>query len=129
MPDDPIVENFDALGELIASFPRIATHSHFVLVPGPLDPWGSATLPRPPIPNSLCGRLKSKIPKVHFASNPARIKFCGQEIVIFRHDMMAKMLRNTVTVKPDADGEELKRFVSIIKYSTMAITSYLDAIS
>lgn len=42
---------------------------------------------------------------------------------------MAKMLRNTVTVKPDADGEELKRFVSIIKYSTMAITSYLDAIS
>ncbi|KAG8902425.1 DNA-directed DNA polymerase epsilon, subunit B [Tulasnella sp. 403] len=104
-------DNLDALGDLLASYPRIANHSHFVFVPGPLDPWGSATLPRPPIPASFCSQFQNKLPKAHFASNPCRIKFCGQEIVIFRHDLMAKMLRNLVGVKPDVESADLKRYL------------------
>ncbi|KAG9015440.1 DNA-directed DNA polymerase epsilon, subunit B [Tulasnella sp. JGI-2019a] len=104
-------ENFDQLADLLTSYPRIVSESHFLFIPGPLDPWGSSTLPRPPIPTSFTSRLASKLPKAHFGSNPCRIKFCGQEIVVFRHDLMAKMLRNLVGVKPEVDSGDLKRYL------------------
>ncbi|KAJ7665519.1 DNA polymerase epsilon, subunit B [Mycena rosella] len=93
------LENFDALADLIASYPMITRSTHFVFVPGPLDITLNSTLPR--------GRY---FPKVHFATNPCRIKFFDQEIVIFREDSMARMLRNIVGVKPDARSDDLKRF-------------------
>jgi len=37
--------------------------------------------------------------------------FFDQEIVIFREDLMARMLRNVVGVKPDVKSEDLKRFL------------------
>lgn len=42
------------------------------------------------------------------------MKFFDQEIVIYREDCMAKMLRNVVGigVKPDVNSDDLKRFVS-----------------
>lgn len=104
-------DNFDALADLIAEFPIICQNSHFLFVPGALDPWGSSTLPRRPIPSSFTSRLRSKVPKAHCASNPCRVKFFGLEIVIFREDLMAKMLRNLIGVKPDLNGSDLKRFV------------------
>ncbi|KAG9044272.1 DNA-directed DNA polymerase epsilon, subunit B [Tulasnella sp. UAMH 9824] len=103
--------NFDALADLLAGYPDVAQRSHFVFVPGPLDPWGSSTLPRPPLPASFGTRVRAKLPKVHFASNPCRIKLCGQEIVVFRHDLMAKMLRNLIGVKPETDSGDLKRYL------------------
>jgi DNA polymerase epsilon subunit 2 len=36
----------------------------------------------------------------------------GQEITIFREDLMAKMMRNLVGVKPDLESADLKRYVS-----------------
>ncbi|KAJ7228567.1 DNA polymerase alpha/epsilon subunit B-domain-containing protein [Mycena pura] len=104
-------ENFDALADLIASYPLITRSTHFVFVPGPLDITMNATLPRRPLLSSFVGRLKAKIPKVHFATNPCRIKFFDQEIVIFREDSMARMLRNIVGVKPNARSDDLKRFL------------------
>lgn len=106
------LDDFDALADLIASYPIITRTCHFVFVPGPQDLCSSAILPRRPILPSFTGRLKAKVPKVHFATNPCRIKFFGQEIVVFREDMMARMLRNLVGVKPDARSEDLKRYVS-----------------
>ena len=50
---------------------------------------------------------------MHATTNPCRIKFCAQEIVIFREDTMARMLRNTVRVKQEAEGEDLRRYVSM----------------
>jgi len=104
-------DNFDALADLIAEFPVICQNSHFLFVPGALDPWGSSTLPRRPLPSSFTSRLRGKVPKAHFASNPCRVKFFGLEIVIFREDLMAKMLRNLIGVKPDLNGSDLKRFL------------------
>jgi DNA polymerase epsilon subunit 2 len=46
-------------------------------------------------------------------TNPCRIKFLGQELVIFREDVMARMLRNLVGVKPDVPSTDLKRYVSL----------------
>ncbi|KAJ7283546.1 DNA polymerase alpha/epsilon subunit B-domain-containing protein [Mycena rebaudengoi] len=104
-------ENFDALADLIASYPSITRSTHFVLVPGPLDITVNSTLPRRPLLSSFVSRLKAKVPKIHFATNPCRIKFFDQEIVIFREDLMARMLRNIVGVKPDARSDDLKRFL------------------
>ncbi|KAF8337053.1 epsilon DNA polymerase [Cantharellus anzutake] len=104
-------DNLDSLADLIAGFPAISRNSHFVFVPGPLDPWGSSTLPRRPLPSSFTSRIRSRVPKSHFPSNPARIKFFGLEVVIFREDLMAKMLRNLIGVKPDLQGSDLKRFL------------------
>jgi len=73
----------------------------------------NSTLPRRPILSSFVTRLKTKIPNVHFGTNPCRIKFFDQEIVVFRDDSMSKMLRNVVGVgvKPDVSSDDLKRFV------------------
>ncbi|KAF8639903.1 hypothetical protein AX17_001154 [Amanita inopinata Kibby_2008] len=104
-------ENFDALADLIASYPVITRLTHFVLVPGPFDITVNAILPKRPLLASLTAQLKAKIPNVHFATNPCRIKFFNQEIVIFRDDIMSRMLRNTVGVKRDVRGDTLKRFL------------------
>jgi len=104
-------EGFDALGDLVASYPPITQTTHFVFVPGPLDVTVNSLLPRKPLLSSLTSRLKSKIPKVHFATNPCRIKFFNQEIAIFREDLMSRMLRNLVGVKPDVENDDLKRYL------------------
>ncbi|KAK7470534.1 DNA-directed DNA polymerase epsilon, subunit B [Stygiomarasmius scandens] len=106
-------ENFDTLADLISSYPRITRTTHFVFVPGPMDVALNSTLPRRPILSSFVTRLKTKIPNVHFGTNPCRIKFFDQEIVVFRDDSMSKMLRNVVGVgvKPDVSSDDLKRFL------------------
>jgi hypothetical protein len=83
-------------------------------VPGPLDLAVNSLLPRKPLLSSFTSRLRSKIPKLHLASNPCRLKFFGQEVVIFRDDTMSRMLRNLVGVKPDARNEDLKRYVGVV---------------
>jgi len=104
-------ENFDALADLIASYPLIARTCHFVFVPGPQDLCSSSIFPRRPLLPAFTFRLKEKLSKVHFLSNPCRIKFFGQEIVIFREDLMARMLRNLIGVKPKTRTEDLKRYL------------------
>ncbi|KAF8165254.1 epsilon DNA polymerase [Crassisporium funariophilum] len=104
-------DNFEALADLIAAYPLITRSTHFVFIPGPLDITVNSTLPRRPLLSTLVGRLKAKVPKIHFGTNPCRIKFFDQEIVIFREDLMARMLRNVVGVKPDVKSEDLKRFL------------------
>lgn len=107
-----VQENFDRLAELIASYPVIARNTHFVFVPGPFDITANSILPRRPLLSSFVNKLNSKLAKPHFLSNPCRIKCFGQEIVIYRDDMMARMLRNLVGVKPDIHDDDMKRFVS-----------------
>jgi DNA polymerase epsilon subunit 2 len=102
---------FNALTELLLSFPLLLS-SHFIFVPGPLDPWSSQTLPRPPLPTAFTSRLTARIPRARFVSNPCRIKYFGLEVVICREDIMSKMVRNLVTVKDEGKGADMKRFVS-----------------
>ncbi|KAI0051026.1 DNA polymerase epsilon subunit B [Auriscalpium vulgare] len=104
-------EGFDALADLIASYHVLTQNTHIVFVPGPLDLAINSILPRRPLLSSFTARLRAKIPKLHLSSNPCRLKFFGQEIVVFREDMMARMLRNLVGVKPSVRNEDLKRYL------------------
>lgn len=108
------IDGFDDLADIIASYPEFR-ETHFVFVPGPLDLCGSTVFPRPSILPSLVGRIKAKVPKAHFMSNPCRIKVFAQEIVIFREDMMAKMLRNLITHKQGVSDADLKKYVRAIQ--------------
>ncbi|KAJ3041234.1 DNA polymerase epsilon subunit 2 [Rhizophlyctis rosea] len=89
-------EGFNTLADVLSEFPTLLDQCHFIFVPGPHDPWSENVLPRPGIPNFFTGRLRNKVPKAHFASNPCRIKYCTQEIVVFREDLVNKMRRNAV---------------------------------
>ena len=84
-------ELFKSLGDLMLEREHrpLLENSKFVFVPGPNDPGFANIFPRPPLPNSLVQDLVSRIEPqfpnaVVMASNPCRIQFCTQEMVIFR---------------------------------------------
>lgn len=47
-------------------------------------------------------------------SNPCRIRYFSQEIVVFREDMMGRMMRNAVRMGEgrEEEGADLKKAVS-----------------
>lgn len=107
-----LVAGFKALADLIASFPILSQNAQFIFVPGPTDPWSSNTLPRPPIPDTFVKPILNKVPKAVFTTNPARIRYFNQEIVIFREDLMGRMMRNMVQIKEEAQAVDMKKYVS-----------------
>ncbi|KIP10726.1 hypothetical protein PHLGIDRAFT_22162 [Phlebiopsis gigantea 11061_1 CR5-6] len=119
-------DGFDSLADLIASYPLITRQTHFVVVPGPRDITMNSILPRRPLLSSFTARLKARVPKLQLASNPCRIKFCEQELVIFREDSMARMLRNLVGVKPDVREDDLKRYVILDQSHLVPLTTSIQ---
>ncbi len=89
-------ESFKELADLILEFPALVEHSQFLFVPGPQDPGPGNILPRPPILSVLTSDLTSRVPLATFCSNPCRIQFCTQEIVVFREDIQSKLCRHCV---------------------------------
>ncbi|KAG0056597.1 DNA polymerase epsilon subunit 2 [Gryganskiella cystojenkinii] len=106
-------EGFNTLAELIAEFPTMAASSYFIFVPGPNDPWGGSILPRPKIPDFYTAKMRSLVKRAVFTSNPCRIKYCDQEIVIFREDILNRLLRNCI-VPPCGDVVIQKQLVRTI---------------
>jgi DNA polymerase epsilon subunit 2 len=96
-----LVDGFNQLSRLLQRCPRLISTCKFVLVPGPNDPGpGFAScpvLPRPPLPPSLVQPLAA-VASVQVATNPCRIRYGSQEIVIFREDLSKKLRRHTVNV-------------------------------
>ncbi|KAF1802798.1 DNA polymerase alpha/epsilon subunit B-domain-containing protein [Mucor lusitanicus] len=112
---DEYKDNFSALADLISEFPDLATHSNWVFVPGPKDPWAGKSLPQNPILPSFVNRVKQKARKVTFTTNPCRIRYCTQDIVIFREDWLQKLWRNTLlTTNLEEDPEPIRHFVHTI---------------
>ena len=89
-------EVFRDFANLVAEYPPIAKTSHFIMVPGPSDPWCNYLLPRAALPKVFTETVKTKITNLTFTSNPCRIKYCSQDIVVFRQNLLSKMHRNTV---------------------------------
>ena len=93
---------FEKLGALIADHPRIKDGSQFILVPGPGDPGPSRTLPRPALPKYFTKEILKHVPNAICTTNPCRIRFYAQDIVVFREDMQYKM-RRAVICKPSEE--------------------------
>ncbi|OWZ23863.1 DNA polymerase epsilon subunit [Phytophthora megakarya] len=99
-------EYLEELGSLILKYPGIAENSRFVLVPGPNDPGSSRAFPRHPLPD-LCTRdLIRKVPNVICTTNPCRIRYYTQDIVIFRDNLQQKMQRHAILPPIPSEQEE-----------------------
>ena len=92
-------EHFRVLANMICDHPTLAENSKFIFLPGSNDPGFANIFPRPPIPNFIGEDLLKKMPvkeNIYFVSNPCRVQYCTQEIVLFREDIVTKMCRNCI---------------------------------
>lgn len=90
---------FDALADILCSYPEISQSCTYVLVPGPHDPGSAPILPRCGLPRTLCTSLVDNaemLPKVILTTNPCRIRFFTQELVLFRHELSLRLRRRAV---------------------------------
>ncbi|XP_077993306.1 DNA polymerase epsilon subunit 2-like [Glandiceps talaboti] len=106
-------ESLQEFAILINEFPNLVENSKFIFVPGAQDPGPGTILPRPPIPNCITEEFRRKVPSAIFTSNPCRIQYCTQEIVVFREDIVNKMCRNCVKF-PSSSSEIPANFVKTI---------------
>lgn len=96
-------DGFTNLAMMIKNnFESIAQSSTFIFVPSTNDVGPGNVLPRPPLPKFVTRSFTAILEDttVHFASNPCRIRYMTQEIVIMRDDIMQKMVRHC-SIKPD----------------------------
>ncbi|XP_055497097.1 DNA polymerase epsilon subunit 2 [Leucoraja erinacea] len=91
-----LTESLKALADIICEYPNIHKNSRFVFVPGPEDPGPSSILPRPPLADYITEEFSKRVPHSVFTTNPCRIQYCTQEIIIFREDLVNKMCRNCI---------------------------------
>ena len=78
-------DHLKMLGEMISYHPTLAEQSQFLFVPGPSDPCSPNIFPRSPLPLHLTAELRNLVPNCKFLTNPARIQYCTQHIVVFRY--------------------------------------------
>ncbi|NXD70707.1 DPOE2 polymerase, partial [Eolophus roseicapillus] len=102
-----------ALADIICEYPSIHKSSRFVFVPGPEDPGPGSILPRPPLAENITQDFRQLVPFSVFTTNPCRIQYCTQEIIIFREDLVNKMCRNCVRF-PSSNMDIPNHFVKTI---------------
>lgn len=101
-----LIEHFKILAEMISEHPALLENSKFLFVPGPSDPGSANIFPRPPLPEFVTQEIRSKLPSASFLTNPARIQYCTQEIVVFREDILTKLARNAIYFPETGDIAE-----------------------
>ena len=119
----PVIKScFDDFAALISTFTEIINASQIVLIPGPTDVCKTAfVLPQPPLLQLLTNKFVERINQertapgkcVTLATNPCRIRYYKDEIVIFRQDLMQKMRRNCIL--PPANHETDKMSEHLVK--------------
>ena len=107
---------FRNLAAAAAKFPSIAQHSRWVLVPGPDDPCRAPAdvLPRAPLSEVIAADVLRALPHAELLSSPARLVVCGQQVVIAREGLLAKMKR-CVVVPPNVEAETADLHKHLVK--------------
>ncbi|EDV51062.1 DNA polymerase epsilon subunit 2 [Drosophila erecta] len=98
--------HLDALGGLAAGCEQLRKQTDLILVPSSEDPTAPNILPRAPIPECLAAGLLKAWPRTQLATNPCRLQYCTQQIVVCRLDLMAKFCRNTLHFPEDTSQIE-----------------------
>ncbi|XP_066152304.1 DNA polymerase epsilon subunit 2 [Euwallacea fornicatus] len=89
-------KHFKRLGELIEKYDILAEQSKFIFVPGLADPCTPHIVPRFELPKCVTEDIERTVPNAIFATNPCRIQYCTKEIVVFRADIVAKLLQGSL---------------------------------
>nr|XP_061798267.1 DNA polymerase epsilon subunit 2-like [Nerophis lumbriciformis] len=106
-------ESLKLLADSICAHPNIHNNSRFVFVPGPEDPGPGTILPRPPLADHITEEFRQRVPFSVFTTNPCRIQYCSQELMIIREDLVNKMCRNCVGL-PNANLDIPNHFVRTV---------------
>nr|XP_015825324.2 DNA polymerase epsilon subunit 2 [Nothobranchius furzeri] len=106
-------DSLKTLADVISEYPSIHSSSRFVFVPGPKDPGPGTILPRPPLADHITEEFRQRVPFSVFTTNPCRVQYCSQEIVIIREDLVNKMCRNCVRL-PNKNLDIPNHFVKTI---------------
>ncbi|CCE64823.1 hypothetical protein TPHA_0I03220 [Tetrapisispora phaffii CBS 4417] len=108
--------NFDSLASLLSEFEDLINYSTFLFIPGVNDPWSSmVTLgstglwPQKPIPNHFTTRINRICRHVIWGSNPTRIAYLSQEIVIMRDNICGRFKRNSVQFRTVEEKEGINK--------------------
>uniref|UniRef100_A0A182REB2 DNA polymerase epsilon subunit n=1 Tax=Anopheles funestus TaxID=62324 RepID=A0A182REB2_ANOFN len=110
---------FLKLGEMLSECEKLISQTDLVIVPSIDDPAAANILPRPPIPYALTEELKKRFPRTILTTNPCRLQYCTQQIVVCRADLVTKLCRNTIHFPKEGLLEE--HFArTIIHQSTIA---------
>lgn len=95
--------NFDELATLLSNYENLINDTHMIFIPGPNDPWssmvglGTTTLwPQKEIPSSFVQKMNRICRKIHWGSNPLRIAYLSQEIVLTRDDLANRFKRYNI---------------------------------
>lgn len=94
---DALEAALGVLGDIICSFPSIRDNNKFVLVPTSEDAGTGAVLPFRTIPTLFSADLQKRVPGLSLGTNPCRIRFYTQEIVLFKEDLVRKMQRFSIS--------------------------------
>eukprot|EP00003_Mantamonas_plastica_P010312 TRINITY_DN1973_c1_g1_i4.p1 TRINITY_DN1973_c1_g1~~TRINITY_DN1973_c1_g1_i4.p1 ORF type:complete len:140 (+),score=42.06 TRINITY_DN1973_c1_g1_i4:450-869(+) len=100
-------EVFENLADLINEYDAIKSECHFVLVPGPMDPGSADVVPHAPLPSVFTKKLSKVCNEITYATNPCRIRFYDQDILIYREDLVTKMRRNCLFELKENETEGL----------------------
>ncbi|XP_054827711.1 DNA polymerase epsilon subunit 2 isoform X2 [Eublepharis macularius] len=68
---------------------------------------------RPPLTENITEEFREQVPFSVFTTNPCRVQYCTQEIMIFREDLVNKMCRNCVRF-PSSNLDIPNHFVKTI---------------
>lgn len=101
-----LARKFAELGDLLVEeLGSRLEQTTIVIVPGPADAGPGNVVPRPPMPKSLTAGLTTRMPpgRVRFATNPCRLRYLSQELVLVREDLLSKMVRHCA-VRPDVES-------------------------
>ena len=128
-----ISNNFNViLADLICSFPFLSNHAKFLIVPGSEDIGVCANiLPRRAIPEMFRSELQRKVKNITFASNPCRLRFYTQEIVIFRENLCKKFQRHSIfKISQNLKGSsESEHNVTVNKKDAISATHSADSLN
>lgn len=97
---------FALLAEIVDSTFTLKNETDIVLVPDVEDPTCANILPRHPLPFALVQDFMKKNKRVILATNPCRLQYCTQQIVVCRYELLKKMTRNTIKFPDDGQLPE-----------------------
>ncbi|XP_005178362.1 DNA polymerase epsilon subunit 2 [Musca domestica] len=98
--------HLNALGALANGCEQLKKQTELILIPSSEDPAAPNIFPRSAIPKTLAAGLLKVWPRTRLATNPCRLQYCTQQIVVCRLDLMAKFCRNTLHFPPDTSKIE-----------------------
>lgn len=89
-------QKFQQMGEILGTCENLKRNTDIVLVPSIEDVSAPNIFPIPPLHEYLVSDLKKKYPRIILATNPVRLQYCTQQIVVFRTDLVRKLCRNAL---------------------------------